>query len=192
MAIIPEGFAQVNYVFTGTGLPLGAQTTLGLRLDDPGDSPAVVADHARDAWVARILTYQSLNTFLQSVRVKFGPNDTGGFGEVADGNNGDAVGESWAPQISLLIEKVTNAGGRRGRGRMYVPGFVEATVDEGGVIDPANVIAINGALVEFIADLQLDGLQPVLLHSSAPSAPTVISSLLVDPRTATQRRRNRR
>lgn len=110
-----------------------------------------------------------------------------------------------APQnCAILIHKRTSHAGRRGRGRLYLPGPLEASVDQAGVIQPSPYLASLQTMantwnsdIDGVADL--DG-HMWLLHSTTPAIPVPtdlpvpyeVTSLIVDPIIATQRRRLRK
>jgi hypothetical protein len=93
---------------------------------------------------------------------------------------------------SLLIKKQTTLGGRKGRGRMFVPpfGVQEVEVDASGFIG-STILGINqGYWSSFLTDLGSDDLDPYLFHSDA-TAPSLITGLSIESQVATQRRRMR-
>lgn len=203
MPDIPVGFAQVTHFFSGAQVPTGAAVTYGV---DPavGATPFDVAGQAASSWVNQILTNQTASIQLTSTLCKFGPNETGPSAiSTVGGPGSEAAAEGLAPQVAVLVHKNTDLGGRRGRGRMYVPGYQEEWVLNTGVIVAANLITLQGDYTawfnELVASASIDGL--VLLHSpSAPDVedpspvpvPTPITSVVVDAVVATQRRRLRR
>lgn len=103
------------------------------------------------------------------------------------------------PQNAVLVRKRTALGGKRFRGRFYLP---PAWFSESGVDHLGN---LSGGLSPFIdrvdtlmEDFDAAGLDPVLLHSPSEASPedpvpppTLITSLQVQTRIATQRRRLR-
>jgi hypothetical protein len=107
--------------------------------------------------------------------------------------NGGATLTSPPPNVAVLVHKRTPRGGRRGRGRFFIPWFVgETDIDEAGVITPAQVNALSIACEVFRAALASNAVPMVILHEdgkTAPGAPDLVSSLYVDRLVATQRRR---
>lgn len=93
---------------------------------------------------------------------------------------------------AVLIAKITAAGGRRNRGRMFFPGITESAVDHAGLITTA-----ERNLWQTAIDTWSDGEEtlgfgvPALLHQTGSSSPTTITSFVVRTRIATQRRRMR-
>lgn len=98
---------------------------------------------------------------------------------------------------AYLVKKSTALGGRRNRGRMYLPCPSEADVDGAGLVLAASVTALNVQLAKlqsggtvhtafgFVAD-------PVVLHETGSQTPATVSDLSCQPKIATQRRRMRR
>lgn len=192
--LIPNGFAQANFRFTGQNVPEGAEVTLGLDMTGFAGTPTDAAEALRDAWENEMLSQQTAQITLSEVLVKFGPNATGPSGTAASGQNGTAVGDSEAPQVAALISKQTAFGGRAGRGRMYLPGLHGDSFDAGGIMSSGNVAGLQTAINSFAAAVALTVGDPVLLHGadSPLGAPTPITAFVVSNKAATQRRRLRR
>lgn len=190
--IIPPGFATASYVLTGS---VGTQpyvTTIGLDIGEAGGDFVQVADDAMSAYIANIMPITSNALTLQKVSLQIGQD--GGSGSVESTLapvNGARAGNYPPTAQSCIVRKITNTLGRRGRGRMFVPGIVdEAAVNQSGGIDPVSVAAINGRMEDFRA--QLEGvlgpvtlaIPPVLLHSPSLSGaipPTPIVGMAVSP-----------
>lgn len=191
--IIPSGYAQANWKFTGSALPFGAEITLGLNVSGAGSDPSAVASTCIIAWVDNIQAVTPPSITLASCLVKYGPNNTGAAAEVASGAAGAGSGTVQTPNTAYLIRKLTTAGGRAGRGRFFYPGVTEANVNDAGIIDSTPLGILQGVWDDFLADLTAADLFPVLLHSAGSpiSGPNTITALQVDNRVATQRRRLR-
>jgi len=192
--IIPEGFAQINAIHTGLGVPTGAQWTLAVAHDGFTGGPTAVAQ-AFETILLNSGLYANVNsdTDMTSVLVKFGPNATGP-SALEPANEPGTGGTAGAAAPAYLIHKVTALGGRAGRGRFFIPGVPEAAVGPGGVLASGVASAVTTAVGELLADLIAVDLPPVLLHNegSPVSTPTTITDLTCDPVVATQRRRQRR
>jgi hypothetical protein len=99
-----------------------------------------------------------------------------------------------------LISKRTGQGGRRNQGRFYFPGVAEGGVNDLGILDGAQVSALNTVFASFLNVLDghatFEGMW--ILHNFAPGAggpllpPTRVTALITQPLIATQRRRLRR
>lgn len=192
---IPTGFAQVNFRFTGSNLPQGAEMTLGVDLDLlGGQTPTDIGELVRDEWVAANIDSCYLNTMtMSSVLVKFGPNATGPSAVVSATAVGTATGESVPPNVAGLIRKNTGFGGRTGRGRMYLPGLPDNQVQEDGDLTPTWLTSLETVFGDFYVNLLAANCPPVLLHApgSPVGAPMPLTGFTVDPKVATQRGRLR-
>lgn len=100
------------------------------------------------------------------------------------------------PNSALLVKKQTASGGRRNRGRMYLPAFgLRDLIGQAGEVDLAYLEDFQTNLDAFTAAVDAGtDFEPTdlgVLHSQAPSTPAVITRLVADPKLATQRRRLR-
>lgn len=109
-------------------------------------------------------------------------------------HNGTNAGPALPPNCAFLLRKRTAVGGRRGRGRMFIPagvGVGEDSVPVTGVMAEAQRAALETRYNAWIDGL---GPDPVLFHDSATpggTTPTPITALTVEARLATVRRRLR-
>lgn len=94
---------------------------------------------------------------------------------------------------AVLVRKNTALGGRSNRGRMYLPPyrFAEGDYTPTGILGTTQVATLQAEVDAFLTQLEVQNLSPVLWHSDG-SAGTLITSLVVQPRLATQRTRMRR
>lgn len=205
---IPVGYGQATLEWSGASLPRGAATVFGFENlgDLTAPQAAIVIQTVTDG---ALMPQMDSGVTLANVRVKLGPDDTGGVGDSGIGAGGGLSQLAAPPNVSWLITKNTNLGGRRGRGRMYLPSIGEVVVGEGGIIDNAAVTAMQTACTDFLGDLETVSCPMVLLHDpptewqlidgqprrvpiagSVPD-PTVVQFLTVSETVATQRRRVR-
>ena len=120
-------------------------------------------------------------------------------GTVYDKGQGNQGGTSHPPasvNCAFLIKKVTNRPGRRGRGRLYLPGVSEQDVDALGIVSSSKVTEINNNILDFLTRLSAAGFAPVLLHNESqdPAVDTdanTITSMSCEGQIATQRDRMR-
>jgi len=193
--IIPAGFAQLNFYFTMENTIRGAEVTWGVELLDLGKDAQTIADNARVAWEESLLLVQSSFIRLEKVRAKLGPNSTGLAAESPSGVSGSVDSQPEAPNTAVLINKVTGVGGRRGRGRTYLPGAPTNQVGYDGFVTEDYRDDVQAAVVLFMSKLEADDLGSVLLHAAgetATPAPSNITSTSVSTLAATQRRRLRK
>lgn len=191
--VIPVGFAQVAYRFTLAGDPEEMITTVGIDLDGIAGLPSGAATAAMDAFAEGYSgAAWSTAWTVRGCTVYIGQD--GGPPVIVE-HVSDIVGVTTMatpPQnCAVLVRKQTGLGGRSGRGRMFIPPFAlnEGNVTANGMLDPDFRSDTQTAV-----DAWMGELNPVLLHDSATPgspAPTPITSFVVDPRIATQRRRLR-
>lgn len=200
--IIPPGFAHAVVPLQHAALARTSVVTLGLD----------VSFYAGD-WQQAAESFQaSLALYFRDVvdsEVTIGPAEltvgTDGAEPIKAVASSSAQGtrpiSSVPPNVAVLVRQPTNRGGRRGRGRMYIPWSVsEAAVDEGGRLGAAERQELQTQIDEWYADLVSTPIQllPVVLHSpsrpgvanpTAPGVPNPITSFIIDGVVATQRRR---
>lgn len=191
MVTIPDGYGQISLVHTGANMIGEGVITIGFENTTDDDAQGI-ADNFKSALIAADYTdHLDTLTVVEEVRVKLGPSSTGPSAISSVGLNGGVGGQPVPPNVALLISKVTPLGGRRGRGRLYVPGMPMASLDDTNNWDTdvaQNVADTIGAIMDAMAFL---GQSPRLLHDGALT-PTPITSWVGQDRIATQRRRNRR
>lgn len=191
---IPVGFAQVNFRYGGPSLPQKGEWTLGLNLEGSGKTPAQVgADLFAMYAAANFDTSIASGVDLAEILVKFGPDQTGASAVVPAVETGKATGAAPA-NTAYLVRKLTGAGGRAGRGRLYMPGVPESMVGGDGDLDNTWQANLQTAWNTFYTSFGPSDFSPVLLHQdgSPISAPSLITSFQLDGMVATQRRRLRR
>lgn len=187
--IIPAGYSHIQHFFDGVGLPNGAAVTYGIS-GFGTEGPEEAASEMHTVFADRWLPVLSNNIRLVETRAKAGPNETGPFATWTEPLPGEGTGPVVPPNTCLLVEKRTELGGRSGRGRCYIPGLLEASVDDGGNINPGDLAGWNVLAQDWLDDIEAITLGMFLFHS-ASSDPTRVTNLAVDPVVATQRRRLR-
>lgn len=193
---IPVGFGQAALRFSLAGTSREKLCTFGY--DPPTTDPTVHAQAITDAFTAANRPGVSLQiqegwSYL-GVRVTE-MTDTGPVtGEAADLVDGAMTGGALPPNAAVLIRKNTAAGGRRNRGRLFVPPIYppETNVSPSGIIADTQLDNIQLWWTNFFTAVSVAGLEPVILHSSAPFTPTPITGWVAQDLIATQRRRMRR
>lgn len=193
--IIPTGYAQANYFFTGVALPTGAQITMGYDIGEFAGTASDAAETLANLWASEDMdNFQVNGCALTKVLVKFGPNSTGPSGEYPTTVTGFEDHESVPPNTSALVRKITDSGGHAGRGRFYIPCIRENLVAESGALDTGWLAARQPNLDDWLAGQIAADLPPVVLHGedSPLTIPSPINALVLDSRVATQRRRLRR
>lgn len=205
---IPVSFAQVTHEFTGSQLPHGAAVVYGVSndLDHSAEEVAAVAVASFNL----IMPQLSAGITLVNTRAKLGPDETGpSFEETSAFVGGVAVASGLAPNSAYLCTKNTAIGGRRGKGRMFIPGVSETVVDPNGNLTGAFQTALQALVTDFFESLAINDNPMVLLHgpttewvlvdgqprrvpvAGAIPAPDDVVSLDLQATVGTQRRRLR-
>ena len=189
--VIPDGYGEARIEWQVPGNAGPGLTVLGFTDGDPIEGADQVALAIRDRVKNDICPQMANAYFLATVTVNI--NRTGNIeqGQATGLDNGSLTGAAMPPNVTYLIRKRTGFAGRKFRGRWYLPGVVEGDADAAGVLSSTRQLALQTAMTLFAGDMITDGHDVVLLHSSAPPGPSVITGLLVEQTVATQRRRLR-
>jgi hypothetical protein len=196
---IPFGAARFSHRFSQTGSTQVMVVTGGVLLEAGQTDVQAVADLLHAAMTTLWTAIGSSNIQLQETQVS--ARIVAG-GELVVAEKVATVAGANAPPIlpsnnTFLVKKRTVEGGRANRGRWYLPGVREGSVDDLGVIAPATVSSISSKCEEYRTTVAASGLTAslCLLHSPRPlnaqPAPTVITQMICDGKIATQRRRIR-
>lgn len=199
--IIPPGFAEVLMPMKHATLARSALVTYGIShtdVPDTADADALLAVFST-AWQSAIDT-----------EVTYGPvtlriGQDGGEALVVTGTDTDAgtrsALDSIAAHAAVLIHKRTTRGGRRGRGRMYLPwALADVMVNEAGRLGNDALADLQPRATSWLGLVDGAGSSTgmVVLHSpsgedvqtpSVPGTPNAVVALTIDPIIGTQRRR---
>lgn len=196
--IVPITYSQAVIRWGLTGDPSPMVCTLGVG-PHPGHSPTDVAEeiYADLVMAGSVCAAAQMSTHyqLQGVTVYF--QNTGGFeiGAYDDVLQGTGNSTPLPSNCAFLVRKNTTLGGRRNRGRFFVPPFMEVESN----VTPTGAIAANFAAIQARWDVfynaltsvtPLFALQPVLFHSDG-GTPTPITGFSLQNTIATQRERMR-
>jgi hypothetical protein len=194
--IIPPGFLASSFQLSLAGFSRSAYITLGHENDSGSNDPQVIASALLDTMLVAnsFASVLDNNVLMQSCRVSIGQDGGEPLVGVDTGTvSGSANISSTPANVALLVHKRTASGGRRHRGRMFIPWMLsEATVEEDGTIQTTPLNTLQTAMNNWRSAMVTANLPPVLLHSAGLTitpAPTPISSFQVDRLVATQRRR---
>lgn len=183
--VIPPGYANAAFVFNG---PPGTQPyifTLGVDISGWGGDHVAVANILKATFAGQFATEVTSQLTLDRVTLAVGQDGPGGSVDSDSAPDAFTRSGSFPPTaMSCIVRKVTNELGRRGRGRMYVPGIIsENEVDQDGSIVAARRTAVNQLFDDWYDTLAAPPLEtalpPVLFHASAPTNPTPITSFAV-------------
>jgi hypothetical protein len=171
-------------------------------VDSSETEPSVIADQVAGACVmaGSLLSGLDNSVTLTAVRVAAGTDGAEDLVfEKPMATLGGAALSSLPANCAVLVHKVTARGGRRGRGRFFLPWYIgEGDVDEAGQLTTVTQTAIQGRMDTFRTGLASGGSAMVLLHDpshpgvgspTAPGPPNPVTALRVDKLISTQRRR---
>lgn len=192
---LPEGYSNCRFIFTLTGVldpmsfAIGVQST---NVTTPGAMAGMMYTAYTDIFIpdggAMVEGWTFLGTSLTRT--------VGGEPVVAE-NIDPIVSTSSVDGLlvnsAVLVRKNTASGGRKNRGRMFIPPFdlQEEIINSAGVINNADVTDYQIQWDAFGLALEAADLVPFLYHSSPLDDPTPITSFTVQSLAATQRRRMR-
>lgn len=196
---IPVGYANASFQISINGRI--APTSINVGIADIGEigpqatATAVAAALMHDdgpaghgvgvAW-SNNFTWDQVNLTYMT--------DTGPVQATANiGRTGTVNWDTAPSNFAILVRKVTNRGGRAGRGRMFVPAMYveEDEINQVGVISGTNVTYVQGLFDTFLDEVNSLNTAAVLLHNDALMQPDPIVAFQVQPLGATQRRRMR-
>lgn len=188
---IPPGEYEIAYKHSQGGVSQPAIVTLGLRYSG-SDFEADYAN-ATNGWSARMMPM--FGPAITFVGATYRTNE-GTVAETTRAVSGLNANETAPYNVAYLVHKHNFTVGRRGNGRMFLPGVDEESVSPAGALEPSHFATLQTALTAFYDGLVSDEFQPVLFHSPTPDDPTPFSSFVtgfgLDVRVATQRNRLRR
>lgn len=195
--IIPEGFFNTSFIFNCQGLTDEIITSLA-TIDDPLDprTATSMADSMRNIWGAAGRPFAAGNMTTEYTFVGCRTTKTVDGEPVLGESLTSIVGtqsiDSIPANTAVLVKKNTAAGGRRNRGRMFLPAVALQGSDvlPSGFLATGEQAARQTQVSDALAAMLAADIFPVLLHSDG-GTPTAIVSLAVASQVATQRRRMR-
>ncbi len=194
---VPAGFAEIIYRFTIAGDAEEMLTSWGIGNELNQNWTADHASQLADVYGTTMRTRQSGDCVFRGVYLRAGP-DNEGPQFTADRNlPGTGTGVSLPPNNAALLQKRSNVGGRRNRGRNYIPGVPVADVNQAGVWGTGKQAVWQTAASNWLAETAARAFvsEVVIFHTTAAGVPglppTVVESITVPTKIATQRRRMR-
>ncbi len=196
MAIIPPGFGAVSIELKHSGLARPSFITFGIDNNSGATDPGDVASAIEGAGKGAGSFTSRLNTEVTCgpVTVRLGQDGGEPTVGVSLTTSAGLLNIVTPPQnVAVLIQKRTALGGRRNRGRLYLPWYIdEAGVDEVGTITVGSIAAIQAAMTAWRSALVAANLPMVILHNPGVTitpAPVNVTSLFCTGLISTQRRR---
>ena len=202
--IIPPGYGQAVYTMQLTGDSEPMVVTCGHGLAFWGGDFQSAVNRLQQDFVANIGPIMP-SSYLLDFTTLYAGDDSGTptvWESEAAGTPGGASSSNTLPQnCALLVSKRTGLAGRRGRGRLYLPGQPEAGWNELGDVQGTWGTNTQDAFDAWMADLTSTGPgfepnPPYILHRSEGAgtepAPTEITAMICSSKLATQRKRLRK
>lgn len=193
MPTVP-GYADVSVELSHSLSTRPAFITFGI---DPTDTdPSLMAADVFNSLTASgsITKRMDSQVTLTAIRISYGTDGSADLVYVARYAEA-CTGITTALQLpgAVLVHKITARGGRRGRGRMYIPWYVTGTqVGETGIISSAELALVQASINVFRSALATNGVPMVVLHgpgNTSMGAPDVVTLTNVDALIGVQRRR---
>lgn len=201
---VPVGEVQIVLRWLSSGDPEEMISTIGASGVPEGDTLQEMAVALQALTQTNLSPANLMYTGWTFQGVTLYRAQDGGGAEVAESNSpvvGSAGGQTLTSNTALLVKKQTALSGRRNRGRMYLPPFSlgEGAVSNNGTIDSQAHNEVSNQITAWFNAVQtyLGTEDLVLFHSLGGSSgtevlpSTPISSLQLDTKVATQRRRMR-
>lgn len=173
-------------------MPNGAFSRMGCASNVLTDPAAIVAA-VRTNWDESIKPWVSSSLNLVIALQEW--VDTGLLERAVSASiSGTVSGDCLPPNVAYLAKKLTATGGRKGRGRWFHPGVPETASSVGGTLTGTSVAGVPAAFASFLTKCDEDDIELRISRSASPILWTqnAITSLVVDQKLATQRRRLRR
>lgn len=202
--IIPPGFGQAVYEHSFEGDSEPMVVTFGHDISEWGGDEQSCVNNLFGAWATFVCPVLTNAMALQRVTLYVGSD--GPEHDVFDSENaepapGTVNAQATIPNTAMLVRKRTDLAGRRGRGRIYLPGIRSDALTEPGLWTSTILGNVNDAFADWLDDLitapgaEAFPTPPVILHRSegegVEPAPTPIAVLVAEERAATQRKRLR-
>lgn len=195
----PNNTALAKCVFQMTLNPEHkAIVTFGAEKGAAGDAATLAINLASSWSQAGALGNSSMiseNYTFKSVAVTLMLSGVPHFAEINVDNDGTSGLEELPLNNAVVVQKRTALGGRKGRGRMFLPPiyFDESAVSRFGNISPGTVSDVQDMVDVVKTHMNTTlGIDMLLFHNDGVTAPSEVTELIVESTIATQRRRLRR
>jgi len=189
--LVPNGYANVLIPAQHVSSARSAAITFGVQNLGSFASPSAIAGAVWAAFEPTLLVALDSNVSWGPIVVtaNFGGDPITGVG--TDFASGGSAIDSIPGNGALLVQKLSLLGGRKNRGRYFIPwALQESDVDEVGVISLGTVSDHQDIQDDFLTALTTEDVPMVILHSGA-GAPAGVAQLSVQGKIGTQRKRLR-
>ena len=191
---IPAGWCQCSIKLLNSALTRPAAVTYAFERAEAMDTTAN-ANLALSLFKTHMAPRIDSGVTIGPATIHIGSTSGESFAVVsttAPGGGGASL-QSPPPNVAVLLRKQTARGGRRGRGRMYVPwACLETDIDEAGLLAVTAVNAWTTAAEAWRGAHVTNDAQLGILHEPGVTAtwsPDPLTGIFCDRVVATQRRR---
>lgn len=195
MPTIPPGYVQINHVHSHPAADGEVVVTPAFAIT--GGFSETAATAAYNAWATEMMPLLASSLTFLGVTAYVGQD--GGDPTIVEHfpvspTSGGDTGIATPINTAYLVRKSTGLGGRRNRGRMYIPGVLADELGDDATITTTKFaalqLAVNDWLAAVVAIANVD--EMVILHQGlTPGTPTPVVSLTLEEKVATQRGRLR-
>lgn len=196
---IPAGYGEATMVFRLGSSPRDSTWSFGFKDDvAPAAAPAEEAQAIYNAFTAStgpyIAAQMGSDWQFSGVSVTDMTEEGPLIGQYLLPIAGTLGFNVLPPNCAVLMNKNTGVGGRRNRGRAFLPPVnpIEGNVDAAGVIASSFLTGLQTRYTAAFASLVAAGLKPQLFHQTGAQTPTALTSWTLQSKIATQRRRLRK
>lgn len=195
--IVPPGYAACSIEHWLAGYNRPAVTTIGAKITGSEDGLNTVASDFAGLFFRAFASELDTNVFMRNAKAVIGQDGGEPVIQEWDPNlAGTASRNSLPPAMALMLTKRTAVGGRKNRGRMYMPWAIpEDQVGENGSVSTGHigrwVSRCNAFTTDFTRPTTVDPSLIsgwVVLHSDS-TPPTPVTSMSPNQAIRTQRRR---
>lgn len=193
--VIPPGFGQVVWrMFSGNG---DGEINIQMGFEVEGTFSQANVDHLSQEFSTSVRPRINTGIRFIGAKVTIGNDGDPLIWESDNGGNldGTRATNPWPLNCCYLVRKSSGLGGRKNRGRMYLPGGLASDIEAAGNLTTAGLTNANGYVTDLLgSDMTTGGGVAgwVILHSEGITGPpTPITGFAVEPKIATQRGRLR-
>jgi len=186
----PANYFQASFHHQATGSLKEAVCTFAFAYTGPNIYTAGGA--ISNAWNTAVMS--SVGDVWKYIRFVLRTNE-GAIQEIVKTDFGRTAHTPMPANIAFLIRKNSGQPGRRGRGRMFLPGVSEQDADQNGVVVGSKITELNANLATFYTAVTDADCDPCILHNTnivpppSNTAPTPFASFTVEPIIGLQTRR---
>lgn len=195
---LPPGFAQFSVEHVHDDYARPAVTTWGLDVSENVMTPDDLATEFQLIYGNSIGDLVDSEVSMTNTRVYLGQDAADPDVGIAAGSvpGGASSRDTSPPALAVMVDVRTNKGGRRNRGRKFLPWAVgDSDVNELGQLSTPYISAAGLKLADFVTELTAKNWSLVVLHGAGQSGtpvPTPVTSLKVAPIVRTQKQRQLR